>query len=385
MNTLLQTKGAHFTQADHSGQIVFLVSSLSQPRAIKRIESIASLGYKTEVYGYDRGQYNCNKLSEHIKVTVLGQFSQGGSYHDKVKHIRRDVKKLVRIHGKKCLYYSFGFIESFFLKLAGVPYAYEISDIAYSTGSMGKLKPILKKIDCCLVRKSMFTLMTSEGFKQFLNVNDANVIVQPNKVNRKLMGCERKITLKNNNRFIFSFVGSIRYESMFCFARTIGKYFPQHQFHFYGVANVPRSQQILDELTSTYRNVKAFGAFKNPDDLERIYNSVDVVVATYGNMNLNNRIAEPNKLYEAILFCKPLIVTNKTFLADQVNKFGCGIAIDSSSEEIIKAAIESLTFEQVNEISKREHAINDDFAFDNTDLLAHKLECAMSCIQRTCS
>lgn len=35
-------------------KIVFLVSSLSQPRAIRRVESIVALGYEVEVYGYDR-------------------------------------------------------------------------------------------------------------------------------------------------------------------------------------------------------------------------------------------------------------------------------------------------------------------------------------------
>ena len=52
-------------------KIVFLVSSLSQPRAIRRVESIAALGYEVEVYGYDRVQYNCNKFSVKIPVTIL--------------------------------------------------------------------------------------------------------------------------------------------------------------------------------------------------------------------------------------------------------------------------------------------------------------------------
>ena len=60
-------------------KIVFLVSSLSQPRAIRRVESIAALGYEVEVYGYDRVQYNCNKFSVKIPVTILGQMSKEGN------------------------------------------------------------------------------------------------------------------------------------------------------------------------------------------------------------------------------------------------------------------------------------------------------------------
>lgn len=72
-------------------KIVFLVSSLSQPRAIRRVESIAALGYEVEVYGYDRVQYNCNKFSVKIPVTILGQMSKGDGYLEKIRTVKRDI------------------------------------------------------------------------------------------------------------------------------------------------------------------------------------------------------------------------------------------------------------------------------------------------------
>ena len=351
-------------------KIVFLVSSLSQPRAIRRVESIAALGIEVVVYGYDRGQYNCNTFSPNINVNVLGEMSKGGGYLGKVKQIKNDITHIVDAHKtENCLYYSFGFIETFFLKKVGVPYAYEISDIAYSTGSLGKLRPFLKPVDNGLVKHSVFTLMTSEGFKKYLNVKNAKVIIQPNKVNRKLLGCERKVLNKKENKYIFSFVGSIRYEPVLMFARVIGERFPQHEFHFYGVANVEATKQALDEMTNKYPNVKMFGAFKNPDDFERIYNSVDIVVTTYG-LTFNERILDPNKLYEGILFCRPLIATKGTFLAEQVERYNCGWNIDSSTENSVAEFISMLTPEMVNKVSAAEKEIADDFAFDNMDKLS---------------
>ena len=153
-------------------KIVFLVSSLSQPRAIRRVESIAELGYEVKVFGYDRGQYNCNKFSKGIDVTVLGQMAKGSGYLEKTKQIRKDIRKIVTEHdGPNVLFYSFGFIETFFLQRHHVRYAYEISDIAYSGGTMGRMRPVLKLIDRHLVKQSAFTLMTSEGFKKYLDVN----------------------------------------------------------------------------------------------------------------------------------------------------------------------------------------------------------------------
>lgn len=351
-------------------KIVFLVSSLSQPRAIRRVESIAALGIDVEVYGYDRGQYNCNTFSPNISVNILGEMSKGGGYLGKVKQIKGDIADITSSHRKEtCLYYSFGFIETFFLKQAGVSYAYEISDIAYSGGTLGKIRPILKQVDKRLVKHSEFTLMTSEGFKRYLNVKDSNVIIQPNKVNRKLIGCERNVLNKKDNKYIFSFVGSIRYEPILMFAKVIGERFPQHEFHFHGVANVEATKQTLDKLTNKYPNVKMFGAFKNPDDFERIYNSVDIVVTTYG-LTFNERILDPNKLYEGILFCRPLVSTSDTFLADQIVRYNCGWNIDSSTENNVAEFISKLTPGMVNMVSAAEKEIADDFAFDNMDNLS---------------
>lgn len=358
-------------------KIIFFVSSLSQPRAIRRVESIAALGYEVEVYGYDRVQYNCNKFSQNIKVTVLGQMSKGGGYLGKLKQIKKDIAHVVNVHStENCLYYSFGYIETLCLWRMKVPYAYEISDIAYAAGTMGRMRPLFKWLDRKLVARSVFTLMTSEGFKKYLNVPDANIIIQPNKVNRRLMGCKREALSLKEDSFVFSFVGSIRYEPMLRFAEVIGKYFPQHRFHFYGVANIDYTQRELDRMTSSYPNVKMFGAFKNPDDFEDIYSKVDVVVTTYGH-TFNEKILDPNKLYEGILFCKPLIVTEGTFLADQVKRYECGISIDSSSEESIKQAVDKITCQQLNAISAKERQIDDSFAFDDMTGLSKLLESIM--------
>ena len=325
--------------------IIFLVSSLSQPRAIRRVESIAALGYDVKVYGYDRGQYNCNKFSAGINVNVLGKLRKGGGYLGKIKQIGKDIKAIVEEHnGKATLFYSFGFIETFFL--------YKSNEI--------------------MIRQAEFTLLTSEGFRYFLDVDDARIIIQPNKVNRKLLGCQRNVLQKLDNSFIFSFVGSIRYEPILRFAKVIGENFPQHEFHFYGVANVEYTKNVLEDLVTRYKNVKAFGEFKNPDDFEKIYNKIDVVVTTYG-LTFNESILEPNKLYEGILFCRPLIGTKGSFLAKQIDRYQCGWNIDSSSDEGIIKFVSGLTADQANDVSAKERRIQDSFAFDNMDNLKQML------------
>lgn len=356
-------------------KIIFLVNSLSQPRCIRRIESIAALGYDVVVYGYDRNQYNCNVLSKNIECHVLGNLPKGEGYFSKLLTIRKDVKKIIDKHKEEnCLYYSFGYFESLFLRLNNVPYTYEISDIAYGSPKFDKVRFLMKAIDRNLVKNAKFTLLTSEGFKGFLEQRKGNYIIQPNKVNRKIYNVNRTPLNLKNNSIVFSFIGMIRYPSMMRFAEVIGKYFPQHEFHFYGEANIEATQNIINELTSKYSNIKIYGAFKNPDDFEKIYNSIDVVVTTYGNESLNERILDPNKLYEGILFCRPLIASKGTYLGIQVEKYKCGLTIDSSTHESIRNAVEKITINNLNEFSLNEFKIKRDFAFDNMDNIKNMLE-----------
>jgi len=98
------------------------------------------------------------------------------------------------------------------------------------------------------------------------------------------------------------------------------------------------------------------------------------VVVTYGVESLNETILDPNKLYEGIFFCRPLIATKGTFLAEQIESYGCGISIDSSTEEAIRNSLSQLTIEQLNNISRREYEIEREEVFDSMDNLSTLLE-----------
>jgi glycosyltransferase involved in cell wall biosynthesis len=358
-------------------KIVFVIGAFD-PRLIRRIESVVELGYDVEVYGYYRNVSHLTNFSSEFKVNMLGTLDNGRAYWTKFKKINFDVDKILKIHNKEnVLYYSEGILITTVLRLKGAKYVYEISDILYAEGKWKYILPLWKCLDRHLVSNSIFTVMTSEGFKRFLNVPNANVVIQPNRVSNKIRGCQRNVLSKHDEGFIFSFVGSIRYETIFRFAEVIGKYFPQHQFHFYGEPELASTQSVIQSLISKYSNIKIFGRFKNPDDFERIYNSIDIVVITYGH-SFNENILDPNKLYEGILFCRPLIATEGTFIASQLERYQCGFAIDSSSEEDIKKAIEQITPELINQYSANEKNLDENCAFDNVDEISHFLNSLVS-------
>ena len=355
-------------------KIVFLVASLSQPRCIKRILSFANAGYECDVYGYERNKYDCNSLPSNIKVTVLGELKDGTDYFNKLKTIRNDIKIIQKQYKNDLpIYYSFSLIFTLFLFIKHQTYIYEISDILYGYPRFSKVLGLLKFIDKRIIRKSLVTVMTSDGFRDFFNLNLKNIVIQPNKLNSSLVNVGRlPLHLQDNEKIVFAFVGAVRYETIMRFAKVIGVHFPQHEFHFYGEASGITKQWCIS-LSTTYSNIKYFGAYKNPEDLVKIYNKITIVVACYVPSSLNERLAEPNKLYESMFFCKPIIVSDGIFLSKQVEKYGCGFCIDSTTDKSIIDFVNSLSVDRINNISENEIKISAFELIDNPKDIINKV------------
>lgn len=333
-------------------EIVFFVMSLSQPRCIKRVTAFRNAGYHCTVYGYRRGLYDVNEFPENIEVTVLGEV-KNGDYKNNFKQVRSDVARVYSLYGKNAVYYAFGFMPSLFFALKRVRFIYECSDVFYAYPKFDKVRWLLRLIDKWLIDKSKVTVMTSGGFADYFGVTkNEKVVVLPNRVSPRLETFERK-RLSVSHSISFGFVGSIRYQNIFCFAEVIGKDFPWHSFHFYGGGD-EKTMERVETLTINYPNVYYHGKFKSPEDLSKIYENLNVVVACYDNTSLNEQIAEPNKLYESLFFCRPIIVSPKTYLSKRVQGLECGFIVDANEYSILKEFIAQLNVNEVNKISAKE-------------------------------
>jgi glycosyltransferase involved in cell wall biosynthesis len=125
----------------------------------------------------------------------------------------------------------------------------------------------------------------------------------------------------------------------------VGRCFPQHQYHFFG--DGPDKQYAMDKLTQ-YNNIFFHGTFCSPQDLSSVYLLLDISVVCYDANNENVRIAEPNKLYESIFFCKPIIVSKDTFLEKRVKELGVGFSLDASNDDEIVTFISHLTIHDIS-------------------------------------
>lgn len=353
-------------------KIVFFVGILSQPRCIKRVTSFVEQGYDCEVYGYNRGNYDVNKYPESIKVHVLSELKDGKEYLKKVKTYKKDICDIINAYkNEDVIFYSFTFIGALILLCKSRKYIYEIADVLYAYPKFSKVEKLLRLLDKRLIKKSVVTIMTSEGFKHYYTIKSSNIVVIPNKVSKALKDVKRFPLQIESNNIRFGFVGAIRYDSVSRFAEVIGKYYPHYSFEFYGKWLTLDTMEKVEKLTKSYSNIHFHGPYKSPQDLPKIYSELDVIVACYDVNSTNERIAEPNKLYESCLFCRPIIVSTDTYLAKRVNELNCGFSINASNEDSIKSFIASISANAIEHISKELSENNsNEYIDDESELFA---------------
>ena len=341
-------------------------------RCRKRIDEFAEMGYNVQAYGFDRG-FQSDKQPKSCKIEVIGHIDNSTSYKNRFKKIDRGVKYVLKqTMDQNVLYYIFGLDNAmFFTMLSNDKYIYEESDLVHTYMKSRLLRVFFEWVDKRVICKSLLSVFTSEGFIQY-HFGDRipnNAVVIPN---RLPVGVQKLEPLKkekiNIEHLSIGFVGFIRFNSIFNFARVFCEKFPKAAFHFFGTTNNELDRKLFEPLKQ-YDNCYFHGAFMHPDDLPKVYSKLDIVLSTYDVENENVRYAEPNKIYEAIYFETPIVVSSGTFLAEKVKRLGIGYDINAMDENEIVEFVNGLTTENLQEkienarkIDKKETLnINEDF------------------------
>lgn len=358
-------------------KIVFIVNVLRQARCVRRIEDFIAKGYEVKVYGYNRQGGKTDILS--YDNTLLATISMDMSYLERLKLMRKTIKSVIEKEGKNCVYYLFNYdVALAFLSLnRKSKYIYEISDLMELMIGSPIVKRILILINKWMMKHAELNVFTSEGFLNFYykgSEDKSRTIVVPNKLNKKCLSLPYpEETIFDENNIKFSFTGAIRSEALYNFINIIGEY-GKHEMHLYGVYTDDKifATKIKD-LVNKYSNVFYHGKFQNPDDFPKIYANVDVVVSLYTASD-NDKYLEPNKLFEALYYKKPIIVANKTFLGDKVTNLNAGYTIDVNNVKSYEKVISEIT----NDSYKNKYAsiekIAPEFSIDDSKQLFEKVK-----------
>lgn len=320
-----------------SKHIIFIVQQLSQPRCLKRMKTFYDAGFPIKVYGFDTGVYSENIKNVDFPIERIIKRSKYDSKTKKILLFVKTVKQIIKENDKDDVFYCFGFPCGLLMRFWGHrKYIYEKADLEYGNKNGGVVKPLMVA-DKMIIKKSLLSVLTSQGFIDFLfpTSKPSNIFLVPNKLNQFFVNKDnlRLAHPVDEKHIKFGFVGLIRFKNtVIRFAEVIGRHFPQHEFHFYGD---PERQEYITEELKSYPNVFFHGSFKNPVDLESIYSNVDVNVLCYDDFYVGVRVAEPNKYYESTFFCVPLVVSKNTYTSQRVTQDGTGFVIDAQKDQTI--------------------------------------------------
>ena len=316
------------------------------PRNDKRITQFVEKGYDVVVYTFaDKPQ------PKNYSLIKLGNYPDSVSYFKRLYYFTRDIKREIAKYDKDTtLFYFFTIntaIASLFYK--DVHFVYEESDMLFDRMKLKVMRSLIKKINLKIIKKSFVTVFTSQGFADYYYGKNIprNIVIIPNKVDERLLNLPKVEKEKADlNHLRFAFVGNVRYIQLYNMAKVVSEKFKNHEFHFYGTT-YPNMINKMENIKGK-DNVFFHGAFKNPDDLPEVYSKIDFVVATYDTTMLNPQYAEPNKIYEAIFFRTPIIVSNNSYLANKVNALKVGFDVDAMDEKMIIDKINSINEESYN-------------------------------------
>ena len=335
-----------------------------------RVKDLREAGFSVEVFCHPRNGATGEKDADYPLVFLSDLASE--RYTGRLMSYAREIRAIVRAHrGEDCLYYLYGLdIALVFRCVApGQSYLYEEADMMHleaGTEQHPRLSAVLERIDRRVIRHAALAILTSEGFLQyhFGDVRPQNCVVVHNKADKRLLEKEVAEKQSDEKHLHFAFIGMLRYDSLYRFAKVVGERFRQHTFHFYG-PEIPRFEAL-----KTYDNVLFHGPYKNPDDLPALYEATDIVVATYDSTHTNVRYLEPNKLFEAVCMRTPIVVSEHTYVAKQVAAWGSGWPIDATHEEHIAQFISSLTAERIASCRKHIASIpREQMIADNSELI----------------
>lgn len=323
-------------------KINFIMNSISDAHANKRIKEFIHNGHEVKIFGFERD----NNAKYNNDVIVIGRFSNTLSYWKRINIYIKALRNLFKDHSDDdCIWYYQGLdVASFAMFLnKGGKYIYEECDLVHTNIHNKALCNLFEKIDLHIIKKSYRTVMTSEGFLKFhfgsIDNVPKNIVVIPNKLSPGILQIENIPQINfDNKRIKFAFVGGLRYRSLLSIADIISRNHPNHEFHFYGFISPTIPEKDLPQRA----NVFYHGAYKSPEDLPTIYSNVDVLISTYDTKSENVRYAEPNKLYESIFFRRPIVVSSHTFLADKVKQMGIGYDVDVFNENDVEALVKNI-------------------------------------------
>lgn len=196
-----------------------------------------------------------------------------------------------------------------------------------------------KRIVHLLIDNSKFTSISSKGFLRFL-LPSKKIILSHNIIYSNSYDVSIRNGILDTSKDILNigFVGGIRYfevnKTLICKLKNSKNF----RLLYVGKPNIDCDLNTFC-LEHKVKNVVFKGEFKNFDKY-KIYEEIDFINSLYGNENLEVTTALPNRLYDSLIYKKPIIASKGTYLGELVESYNIGLVLNVFEDDIETRIIE---------------------------------------------
>lgn len=195
----------------------------------------------------------------------------------------------------------------------------------YTFEKIGVYQKLVKKI----IRNSYAAFISSEGFKTFVG-NDRKIHITHNISN--LEELSKHCGQKPEGKITIGFVGCVRYFDVNTRLIDCCSKCSDIELLYAGTAYDDCNLKSYCEEKNIV-NVSFIESFDNSEKRE-LYEKITFVNSIYSLKSPEVLQAVPNRLYDAAIFRKPILVSKGTFLEKIVDAYKIGLAVDVFSEDI---------------------------------------------------
>lgn len=342
------------------------------PAVEKLAQTLKDAGYQVKVIGWDRSSKQkewCGSIhlpSGDVPIVRFGipaQFDGG---------LRKNLFPMIRFQLRlaKWLFLNrktYDVIHAFDLdtglmgclaaKILGKGFVYQIQDFYAATrfplGS--KLYSLVKKLEFFVInRADAVTICTEHRAHQIEGSHPKLLKVIHNVTNRKNLLSAHEPVIPGSNRIKIAYVGVLLPHRLLPELLNCVKNDPRFELHIAGYGPL---KQVVEQHSANCDRIVFYGTIPHDQTLF-LEEQCDIMTALYEADIPNHQFCAPNKLYEAMLLGKPILMCRNTGWDDLISENDIGSLVESN-EQGIRSGLEQLLEKRIQwpEMGRRSQKI----------------------------
>ena len=339
------------------GKVVILRSNPVNPYpAVEKLaQTLTVSGYQAIVLGWDRSSKekewhgDLHLPSGNIPIVRLGipaQFNGGFKKNllPMIKFQLRLAKWLFRNRRAYDVVHAFdldtGLLACAAAKLLGKRFVYQIQDFYAATRFHQGSKPysLVQKMEFFVInRADAVTVCTEDRVQQIAGSHPRVLKVIHNSVGNIEPSSVRELVIPKSNRVKIAYVGVLLPRRLLPELLTCVNNDPRFELHIAGYGPL---KQLVEQYSANCDRIVFYGTISHEQALF-LEEQCDVMTALYENGIANHRFCAPNKLYEAMLLGKPVLMCSNTGWDDLIAENDIGVLIESN-EQGVRNGLEQL-------------------------------------------